>query len=175
MTRTFFAPAKINLWLRVFAPDASGYHPLDTLFCAIDLRDQLDVGDGPGLHLDVSGIEVGEVEDNLVYRAAHAYFECIGKSPDVQLKLQKNIPAGAGLGGGSSDAAATLIALQERNDWALPHDEMMSLAAQLGSDILSVRLAMGACTWSRRDPRTHGAVAGAHCVDRLAEFPDSDA
>jgi 4-diphosphocytidyl-2-C-methyl-D-erythritol kinase len=135
MTRTYYAPAKINLWLRVFAPDASGYHPLDTLFCAVDLRDQLEISDAPALRLDVSGADVGPIEENLVYRAAQLYFDRIGKTPDVHVQLHKNIPAGAGLGGGSSDAAALLLALQDRNDWMLPAAELNALAAELGSDI----------------------------------------
>jgi 4-diphosphocytidyl-2-C-methyl-D-erythritol kinase len=135
MTRTYYAPAKINLWLRVFAPDASGYHPLDTLFCAIDLQDELQVGPGVGIDLDVTGADTGPVEDNLAYRAAQDYFFALGHPPGVSMHLKKKIPVGAGLGGGSSDAAAVLRALQDQFDDALPQSELMDLAARLGSDV----------------------------------------
>jgi len=109
MSQTHYAPAKINLWLRVFAPDETGYHPLDTLFCAIDLQDELVMDEGEGIELEVTGADVGPTENNLAYRAAQEYFLAIGEKPGVAIKLDKNIPAGAGLGGGSSDAATTLV------------------------------------------------------------------
>lgn len=135
MTRTYYAPAKINLWLRVFSPDASGYHPLDTLFCAIALRDRIEVEDAGDLELHVTGADVGPIEDNLVHRAARAYFEAIGKPPDVRLHLHKHIPSGAGLGGGSSDAATTLLALQDRNDHIVGAADLMKMATHLGADV----------------------------------------
>ena len=135
MTRTYYAPAKINLWLRVFAPDATGYHPLDTLFCAIDLQDELQIGPGDGLDLFVTGADVGPVEQNLAYRAALEYCHAIGVAPNVAIQLHKNIPAGAGLGGGSSDAAAVLCALQDLHGQALPQADLIALAARLGSDV----------------------------------------
>jgi 4-diphosphocytidyl-2-C-methyl-D-erythritol kinase len=135
MNRTFHAPAKINLWLRVFNADSSGYHPVDTLFCAIGLADRLDIRDGEGLQLEVSGADVGPIESNLAYRAASMFFEAIGKAPDVAIHLQKNIPSGAGLGGGSSDAAATLLALQERHDHPIKLEWLSEMAARIGSDV----------------------------------------
>lgn len=135
MTSTWYAPAKINLWLRVFAGDASGYHPLDTLFCAVDLCDRLDIGIAEGIHLEVNGADLGPVESNLAYRAAHEYFLTLGRPPRISIKLHKNIPAGAGLGGGSSDAAAVLRALQQLHHDALPQADLLALAARLGSDV----------------------------------------
>ena len=135
MTRTCYAPAKINLWLRVFPSDASGFHPLDTLFCAIDLADRLDISDADGLQLDVSGADVGPRAANLAYRAAQEYFLATGIPPHSAIRLHKIIPAGAGLGGGSSDAAAVLRVLQEQHDGALPQDDLLALAARLGSDV----------------------------------------
>jgi 4-diphosphocytidyl-2-C-methyl-D-erythritol kinase len=135
MTRTWYAPAKINLWLRVFASDDSGYHPLDTLFCAIDLCDRLDITQMPGLELEVTGADVGPVETNLAYRAAHEYFLTTGLQPQLAIQLHKVVPAGAGLGGGSSDAAAVLRALQELHGDVLPQPDLLALAARLGSDV----------------------------------------
>ena len=106
MSTTYHAPAKINLWLRVFAPDDSGYHPLDTLFCALDLHDELSLAPAAELQLAVTGADVGPSEQNLVWRAAREYYALLGEEPRVRFELHKRIPAGAGLGGGSSDAAA---------------------------------------------------------------------
>lgn len=135
MTRTYDAPAKINLWLRVFARDSSGYHPLDTLFCAIDWCDRLHITPAPELQLEVTGADVGPIEQNLAWRAAQEYYRALGMSPRSALRLDKHIPAGAGLGGGSSDAATVLRALQELHEAALPQPEVMALAARLGSDV----------------------------------------
>ena len=136
MTHTHYAPAKINLWLRVFQSDATGYHPIDTLFCAIDLCDRIDISkSGNGIQLDVHGADLGTVEQNLAYRAAHEYCLAVGLSPSLQITLHKNIPAGAGLGGGSSDAAAVLHALQVMHENRLPESDLLALAARLGSDV----------------------------------------
>jgi 4-diphosphocytidyl-2-C-methyl-D-erythritol kinase len=135
MTRTYYAPAKINLWLRVFTADSSGYHPLDTLFCAIGFTDQLDVRDGSGLQLEVSGADVGPIENNLVHRAAVMFYEAIGKRPNVALHLHKSIPSGAGLGGGSSDAATALMALQERHSHPIEPRLLSDIGARIGSDV----------------------------------------
>ena len=135
MTRTYFAPAKINLWLRVFQVDSTGYHPLDTLFCAIDLSDRIEIGRGHGIELDVTGADVGPNENNLAYRAAFEYHHALGIEPNVRIKLHKVIPSGAGLGGGSSDAATVLRALQETHDQRLPEPDLLALAARIGSDV----------------------------------------
>ena len=136
MTHTHYAPAKINLWLRVFQSDATGYHPLDTLFCAIDLCDRIEITTtGKGIHLTVHGADLGAVEQNLAYRAAREYYLAVGLPPSLQMTLHKNIPVGAGLGGGSSDAAAVLHALQMMHDNRLPESDLLALAARLGSDV----------------------------------------
>ncbi|HEY0810410.1 MAG TPA: 4-(cytidine 5'-diphospho)-2-C-methyl-D-erythritol kinase [Longimicrobiales bacterium] len=136
MTHTHYAPAKINLWLRVFQSDATGYHPLDTLFCAIDLCDRIEITTtGKGIHLAVQGADLGAVEQNLAYRAAREYYLAVGLPPSLQMTLHKNIPVGAGLGGGSSDAAAVLHALQMMHDNRLPESDLLALAARLGSDV----------------------------------------
>lgn len=136
MKRTYYAPAKINLWLRVFESDATGYHPLDTMFCALDMCDRIDVQAGvEGIHLRVSGADVGPVENNLAFRAAHDFFATLGIPPAIDIELIKNIPAGAGLGGGSSDAATVLRALQELQPNKLPHQDLLAIAARLGSDV----------------------------------------
>lgn len=136
MSVTIFARAKVNLWLRIFPPDATGYHPLDTLFCAIDLADEIRIElGGSGIHLDVSGADVGPVENNLVFRAARDFYATTGLAPNVAIQLIKNIPAGGGMAGGSSDAAAVLNSLNELHGGVLPDADLMAMGARLGSDV----------------------------------------
>jgi 4-diphosphocytidyl-2-C-methyl-D-erythritol kinase len=103
------APAKVNLVLRVLGPRGDGYHDIETLFQAIDLGDEVGVELlGSRVELDVRGADLGPLEDNLAYRAATALRDRLGLQDGVRISLTKRIPAGAGLGGGSSDAAAVL-------------------------------------------------------------------
>lgn len=131
------APAKVNLWLRVLAREASGFHTLETLFCALGLADTLEVRRaGRGIELEVEGgIDTGPPERNLVVRAAERFFDALGEAPTVQIRLRKRIPSAAGLGGGSSDAAATLRALNMLYGGAFPPDALLRMGAQLGSDV----------------------------------------
>lgn len=130
------APAKVNLILRVLAREESGYHQIETLFCALDLADTLELRPGgAGIRLEVEGAELGPVEDNLVVRAARAFERATGRRVHVSIRLRKEIPAGAGLGGGSSDAAATLDALNEMHGRPLDDAALVDLAAELGSDV----------------------------------------
>lgn len=136
MTEHFLAPAKVNLWLRVFPPDQTGYHPVDTLFCALELADELVITRGkPGLELHVTGLDVGPADRNLAYRAADEFFRTAGLVANVSIELRKNIPAGAGLGGGSSDAAAVLRALNDMHQDLIPEADLLAMAGRLGSDV----------------------------------------
>ena len=136
MSVTLEARAKINLWLHVFPPDATGYHPLDTLFCAIDLADEITIDlDSEQLHVDVAGADVGAVHDNLAFRAAREFFVATGFPERASVRLNKHIPAGAGLGGGSSDAAAVLRGLNQLHGNVLSSDDLMAMGARLGSDV----------------------------------------
>ncbi len=132
------APAKVNLFLRVLARESDGYHGIETLFCLLDLADELEAtrSDTPGVTLDVTGgIDTGPAADNLAVRAAHAVLDATGRPFGVQLRLTKRIPAGAGLGGGSSDAAAALTAVNQLANNAVPRHELLQFAARLGSDV----------------------------------------
>lgn len=136
MTRIYYAPAKINLWLRIFPSDDSGYHSLDTLFCAIDLRDRIEITTGSdGVQLAVQGPNLGPVQSNLAYRAASAYYHELGRPPAIRIALHKTIPAGTGLGGGSSDAATVLRGLQELHGSQLSEPNLVAIASRLGSDV----------------------------------------
>jgi 4-diphosphocytidyl-2-C-methyl-D-erythritol kinase len=130
------APAKVNLFLRILAREDSGYHQLETLFCALELADTLTVRRGGGdIELTVEGADLGDARGNLVYRAADAYFAAAGLTPRVRIALQKRIPHGAGLGGGSSDAAATLRLLDRLHDGLLGTDRLLRIAITLGADV----------------------------------------
>jgi 4-diphosphocytidyl-2-C-methyl-D-erythritol kinase len=131
------ACAKINLRLAVLARETTGYHSLETILCGISLSDRIEIRrSDPGIDLDVTGgIATGPPEQNLVYRAAFRFFELSGIEPDVRISLEKRIPAAAGLGGGSSDAASTLLALDSLFEHPLSPRKLLQIAAELGSDI----------------------------------------
>lgn len=129
------AQAKVNLVLRVLARETSGYHQIETLFLRLDLADEIVVRPGGrGRTLDCRGADVGPMERNLAYRAAMAMREAGG--PDAfAIEIDKRIPVGAGLGGGSADAAAVLRALNAGRAEPLPDDRLLALAAGLGADV----------------------------------------
>jgi 4-diphosphocytidyl-2-C-methyl-D-erythritol kinase len=133
------ARAKINLRLHVLAREASGYHQIETLFCALDHADDIEITlGGQALQLDVEsadGIEVPADEQNLVYRAAALFFEAAGRLPAAAVRLKKRIPVGAGLGGGSSDAAATLKGLNLLCKKPFNSSQLLELGAKLGADV----------------------------------------
>lgn len=131
------APAKLNLFLHVTGRRADGYHELQTVFRFIDLCDTLDFDlrrdgriqrDGPAL----PGLAP---QDDLAVRAARALQQATGTPLGAQIRYSKRIPSGAGLGGGSSDAATTLIALNRLWNTGLDRDALMALARPLGADV----------------------------------------
>jgi 4-diphosphocytidyl-2-C-methyl-D-erythritol kinase len=132
---TLSAPAKVNLFLRVLGRRPDGYHELATLMQPLDLADALTVRLGsPGLSLTCDRDELGG-PDNLVLAAARAYYAALGREPAASFELVKRIPVSAGLGGGSSDAAAALLALNALHDGALEPRRLVELAAALGADV----------------------------------------
>ena len=146
------APAKINLFLRVLARHQDGYHGLETLLCMVSLADVLTAErrEGQGVTIDVSGAELGPAERNLAVQAALSVLQATGNKFAVHLTLTKNIPVGAGLGGGSSDAAAALRAANRLSGDAVPRHELLQIGARLGSDIPFFVLGSPlALAWSR--------------------------
>jgi 4-diphosphocytidyl-2-C-methyl-D-erythritol kinase len=138
------AHAKVNLRLAVLAREAGGFHQIETVFCALELADEVEViPGGDGLSLDVVAPpeggrpppELGPVQQNLAWRAAALFYEHTGEPARVGIRLVKRIPAGAGLGGGSSDAAAVLRALNTLHDAPLSPAALLGLGARLGSDV----------------------------------------
>lgn len=129
--------AKANLFLRVLAKEASGYHGIETLFCLLDLADDLTAErrEGGAVTITVRGADVGPDTDNLAVRAADMVLQATGRRFGVHLTLDKRIPLQAGLGGGSSDAAAALHLVNQLAGNAVPHHELLQFAARLGSDV----------------------------------------
>lgn len=169
-TATVDAPAKVNLHLRILHRRPDGFHQLETLFQAVSLADEVvvsmearsgsaDRSEGrPSISLHVDGPDLGPLESNLAYRAAQAFLDRadivdrVGEhrawsGGEVRIELAKRIPAGAGLGGGSSDAAAVLKCLAALTDF---HDveSLHHMAADLGSDVPFFLSASGTA-WGR--------------------------
>ena len=125
------APAKLNLALRVGRRRDDGFHDIDSIVARITFYDELTFrpSDGP-FCLDVTGADCGPIEENLVHRAAGL----LGAT-GVRVELDKQIPPGAGLGGGSSDAATALVGLNETCGLGLSTDRLAETTAELGSDV----------------------------------------
>jgi 4-diphosphocytidyl-2-C-methyl-D-erythritol kinase len=134
---TVSAPAKLNLFLRVLARESDGYHSLETLFCLVSLADTVVATrrEERGVSIEIEGAEVGPPEQNLAVRAAALVLEATGHRFGVDLRLTKRIPVRAGLGGGSSDAAAALHAVNALANGAVPRHELLQFGARLGSDV----------------------------------------
>lgn len=129
------APAKINRELRVGARRPDGFHEIRSRFCTIDLADRLEIEDAEGLEITCAGLSVPEGDSNLVARAARGLAEELGIAPRARIRLEKRIPVGAGLGGGSADAAVTLLLLSRLWDSPLSADALSDVAARVGSDV----------------------------------------
>jgi 4-diphosphocytidyl-2-C-methyl-D-erythritol kinase len=134
--RRWPAPAKLNLFLHVVGRRADGYHLLQTVFRLIDLCDTLEFAPradgGVRLATPLAGVPEG---DDLTVRAARVLREAAGVAGGATIRVEKRIPVGGGLGGGSSDAATTLIALNELWGARLPRAELARLAVGLGADV----------------------------------------
>jgi 4-diphosphocytidyl-2-C-methyl-D-erythritol kinase len=133
-----FAPAKVNLSLRVVRRRDDGFHEIDSLMTPISLADELALERGTagsGILFECDDRSLPEGDDNLVVKAARLFFEKAGLPSDARIRLTKKIPHGAGLGGGSSDAASTLMGLNQLFQSGLSAEALASIAATFGSDI----------------------------------------
>ena len=129
------APAKLNLFLHVTGRRADGYHELQTAFTLVDLADWLDFERRDDGAIVREGDLIGAKDEDLAVRAAHALKIAADTSLGTTIGVTKRIPAGSGLGGGSSDAATTLIALNRLWDLNLPRSELAAIGLQLGADV----------------------------------------
>lgn len=136
------APAKLNLYLEIIGRREDGFHDLESCFVSVSLYDTLRFRpSSAGLSLDVYDFNAARSEDvpadnsNLVLKAANALRECTGCTQGADIQLTKRIPSQAGMGGGSSDAAATLVTLNRMWGLGLAKQELHEIAATLGSDV----------------------------------------
>ena len=134
--RVWPAPAKLNLMLRIVGRRNDGYHLLQTLFQFIDLQDDLWFRPRQDGRLTVSGQAAGiDPEEDLILRAARTLRAAAGVGAGASIRVRKRIPLGGGLGGGSSDAATTLIALNHLWRLGLDRDQLAELGLSLGADV----------------------------------------
>lgn len=130
------APAKINLSLKILGRRGDGFHEIETLIAPISLADKIDIErQSRWIDFSCDNPTVPSDDENLVVRVAKAFFEKTKISGGVTIKLQKQIPHGAGLGGGSSDAASTLLALNRIFEAKLSRNELAKLGSTIGSDV----------------------------------------
>ena len=128
------SPAKINLYLNIISKLDNGYHEIESAFQIVDLCDVIKFypnSDG----IRINSNEDIKLEENIIFKAAHSLNSFTNQNNSVQIELDKKIPLGAGLGGGSSNAASTLIALNKIWDLNLKQSELMRLGKNLGSDV----------------------------------------
>ncbi|MDH0447364.1 4-(cytidine 5'-diphospho)-2-C-methyl-D-erythritol kinase [Shewanella sp. GD04112] len=137
ISRNWPAPAKLNLFLHINGRRADGYHELQTLFQFIDCCDLLDfrVTQTPELILHSGMSAVVADSDNLILRAAKSLQQATGYPGGAEIWLEKRLPMGGGLGGGSSDAATTIVALNQLWNTQLSNDELATIGLKLGADI----------------------------------------
>ncbi len=135
-TRNFKSPAKMNLYLRVLNKRKDGFHNLDSSFQLIDLFDQIEI-----TNIDTNEIEIEcnpniiKTKNNIVYAAVNILRERYKADKGIRIKIKKNIPIGAGLGGGSSNAATVLIALNQIWDLKIQIHDLMEIGKTLGADV----------------------------------------
>ncbi|AWB67703.1 4-(cytidine 5'-diphospho)-2-C-methyl-D-erythritol kinase [Saccharobesus litoralis] len=135
-TYTCPAPAKINLFLHICNQRDDGYHELQTLFQFVELADQLTFTLNATGNITLSGDLSGtQVQDNLIFRAAMALKPYAVDEAGIEIFIEKNIPSGAGLGGGSSDAATTLLMLNQLWQLNLSLNELAKIGLGLGADV----------------------------------------
>ncbi|KGI69639.1 4-(cytidine 5'-diphospho)-2-C-methyl-D-erythritol kinase [Mycolicibacterium rufum] len=135
---TVRVPGKVNLYLEVGDRRPDGYHELATVFHAVSLLDEVTVSTSDVLTLEVAGEGADSLptdERNLAWRAAELMADHVGRAPDVAIAIDKAIPVAGGMAGGSADAAAVLVAMNELWELGVPRRDLHALAAQLGSDV----------------------------------------
>ncbi len=136
--RNYRARAKINLALDVCRRLENGYHEVKMVMQTVDLYDELEfkIRNDPDIILSVSSKDyLGDLENNLIFRAAKLMKQQFDIQSGVEIKLKKNIPVAAGMAGGSTDAAATMLAMNELYELGLSKEQLMDMAVRLGADV----------------------------------------
>lgn len=129
------AYAKLNLDLKILNRGEDGFHELRSVFQTVSLADTLEIEFAPSRSVELSLEGSDHIPDNLVLRAARLLLDATGGSGRIAMRLDKRIPMGAGMGGGSADAAAVLLGLPVLAGWRIPMETLIRLGAQLGSDV----------------------------------------
>lgn len=129
------SPAKLNLFLHITGRRENGYHELQTIFQLIDLYDWMTFTPTLGEEIKIDGLSEVRAEENLIYRAARILKPHAKKFCGLHIKIEKNIPMGAGLGGGSSNAATTLIVLNQLWECGLKQEQLADYGVKLGADV----------------------------------------
>lgn len=129
------SPAKLNLFLHITGRRENGYHELQTIFQLIDLYDWMTFTPTLGEEIKIDGLSEVRAEENLIYRAAQILKPHAKKFCGLHIKIEKNIPMGAGLGGGSSNAATTLIVLNQLWECGLKQEQLADYGVKLGADV----------------------------------------
>lgn len=129
------SPAKLNLFLHITGRRENGYHELQTIFQLIDLYDWMIFTPTLGEEIEIDGLNEVRPEENLIYRAAQILKPHAKKLCGLHIKIEKNIPMGAGLGGGSSNAATTLIVLNQLWECGLEKEQLADYGVKLGADV----------------------------------------
>ena len=131
----YYAPAKINLSLDVLKKRSDGYHELKMIMQTVSLYDEIDIEKDDKISIDSNKKEIPLDNRNLAWKAAELFFEYTGIRAGCKIYITKNIPDGAGLGGGSSDAATVLIALNKIYNSNLSESELREIAVKIGADV----------------------------------------
>jgi len=132
----FISPAKINLFLRVVGKQPDGYHQLISLMCPVSLHDRIRIQfHAKQMQIKCTDPQVPDNKSNLACRAAELFFQATSYDDFVKINIEKNIPVGAGLGGGSSNAATVLLALNQWYMNPLNDDQLKTIALSLGADV----------------------------------------
>ena len=129
------APSKLNLFLHITGRRENGYHELQSIFQLVDLCDWLEFESRPDQQIYIEGLNSVDLNQNLIYKATQILKPYAQTATGLSIHLEKNIPMGAGLGGGSSDAATTLIVVNQLWQCGLNTEQLADLAVQLGADV----------------------------------------
>ena len=136
MTLKILSPAKINLFLHATGRRPDGYHNIISLMCCIGLYDIISIGfKAKKITVTCNDPDVPDDERNLAFLAAERFFKNLGKNHGLSILIEKHIPVGSGLGGGSSNAAAVLLSLNRYYQCPFSQDELMSMGLSIGADI----------------------------------------
>ncbi|WP_425917076.1 4-(cytidine 5'-diphospho)-2-C-methyl-D-erythritol kinase [Acinetobacter sp. TSRC1-2] len=129
------SPAKLNLFLHITGRRDNGYHELQTIFQLIDLTDWLEFTQADDLTISIDGLSSVDLEQNLIYKATQILKPYAKRPTGLKISIEKNIPMGAGLGGGSSNAATTLIVVNQLWQCGLSIEQLAELGVKLGADV----------------------------------------